>query len=210
VIVPTNARPFDEQSTAAVALPGSASSRLDEHQPSGETPGSQPRTTPLPHEPEAPTQQPPELELTPLAPDRIGRYSILGVLGEGGMGVVYLAHDPTLKRTVALKTIKPERSVGVLERERFLREAESAAQLKHPHVVAIHDFGEVDGRPFFTMPLLEGGSLATHLDDYRWGFSVKDANGRTCKLTRRGWTRHQIEERRDQTLTLLEKVCRGV
>lgn len=141
---------------------------------------------------------------------RIGRYEIVGILGEGGMGIVYLAQDPKLKRAVALKTIKPERSIGRLERERFLREAESSAQLKHPHVVAIHDFGEDAGRPFFTMPLLEGGSLATHMEDYRFGDSVKDATGHTLKLQRRGWTRAQCDARRAKTLLLLEKVCRGV
>ena len=143
-------------------------------------------------------------------PTSIGRYRIIRLLGEGGMGVVYRAYDPQLKRVVALKTIQPDRSIGSTEKDRFLREAEAAAKLKHPHVVTIHDYGEEDGRPFFTMPLVEGGSLARHLDDYRFGTSIKDEAGHTIGVDVQGWTDQLREERRRKILTLLAKVCQAV
>jgi serine/threonine-protein kinase len=99
-----------------------------------------------------------------LAPERIGKYEIVSVIGRGGMGTVYRARDPILEREIALKTIFAE----VLEehgmRERFLREARSAARLQHPNVVTVYEFGEADGVPFIAMELLGGENLGDALD----------------------------------------------
>jgi serine/threonine-protein kinase len=86
-------------------------------------------------------------------------YEVNGVIGRGGMGIVYQAYHLRLKRTVALKMLLGGVYAGVIERQRFLREAEAVAALRHPNVVQVYDVGDVDGRPYFTMELVEGGSL---------------------------------------------------
>ena len=93
-------------------------------------------------------------------PASIGRYRILRVLGQGGMGSVYLAHDPHLDRPVALKVPHPELTIRADARERFLREARAAARLDHPNFCKIHDIGEADGVPFLAMAYIEGRTLA--------------------------------------------------
>ena len=85
------------------------------------------------------------------------RYRIDAKLGEGGMGVVYRAHDTTLDRPVAIKVLSPQ-VVGD-GAERLLREARSVAQLDHPHIVGVHDAGEIDGQPFIVMQLAIGKTL---------------------------------------------------
>jgi serine/threonine-protein kinase len=90
-------------------------------------------------------------------------YEVEAVLGHGGMGVVYLARHLRLGRLVALKMALAGSSVGPNERERFRREAEAVAALRHPNVVQVYDIGDADGRPYFTMELMEGGSLARKL-----------------------------------------------
>jgi WD40 repeat protein/tRNA A-37 threonylcarbamoyl transferase component Bud32 len=87
-------------------------------------------------------------------------YQELKVLGEGGMGVVYRAWQPALNRWVALKMIRGAGIAGAAMRERFLREARGIAQLQHPNIVIIHDFGEHQGQPYFSLEFIEGGSLA--------------------------------------------------
>ena len=76
-------------------------------------------------------------------PSHIGRYRVERLLGEGGMGAVYLAHDPQLDRQVALKV---PRLTGTQADARFLREARAAAALRHPNICQIHDLGEADGQ----------------------------------------------------------------
>ena len=74
-------------------------------------------------------------------PQRFGKYEITGKLGKGAMGDVYRAHDPVLGRDVAIKVLTAppgRRGAG----ERFLREAQAAAQLNHPNIITVHDFGE--------------------------------------------------------------------
>ena len=90
------------------------------------------------------------------APQRIGDYSVLGRLGEGGMGTVYLAEDGRLGRQVAIKTMKPE-LVTPDSRERFVREARAAAAVEHDNIVPIWHVGEsADGSPYIVMPFLQG------------------------------------------------------
>ncbi len=90
-------------------------------------------------------------------PSKIGRYEIVDRLGAGGMGVVYLATDPLLRRTVAIKVL-PGQDEEL--RERFAREARSAASLRHHNVVTIFDIGEDEGQPFLAMEFLDGESMA--------------------------------------------------
>lgn len=90
-------------------------------------------------------------------------YEILGELGRGGMGVVYKARQVSLNRIVALKMILAGAHAGQEATTRFLREAEIIARMKHPHVVQVHEFGSHEGKAFFSLEYLEGGSLADKL-----------------------------------------------
>ena len=91
------------------------------------------------------------------------RYEIADEIGRGGMGVVYRARDVRLRRSVAIKLLPPELAFRDEVRSRFLREAQTAAQLSHPNVVPIYSVDEVDGLVFFVMALVEGESLGTLL-----------------------------------------------
>jgi hypothetical protein len=91
------------------------------------------------------------------APDAIGRYKIVHRIGQGGMGVLFLAFDPMLERQVAIKLLRDDNEEL---RERFAREARSVARLRHPHIVTIFDVGEQDGHPFIAMEYLQGQTLA--------------------------------------------------
>ncbi|HEY5873170.1 MAG TPA: protein kinase [Gaiellaceae bacterium] len=86
-------------------------------------------------------------------------YRLEALVGRGGMGVVFRAHDPRLKREVALKLLAPEYAADERFRERFLSETERAASLEHPNVIPIHDAGEVDGQLYLAMRLADGGDL---------------------------------------------------
>ena len=88
-----------------------------------------------------------------------GRYEIIDLLGQGGMGTVYKAFDPLLARVVAIKVISAQLHSQPELRDRFFREARSAAQLSHRHIITIHDLGEEGGQPFLTMQFLEGRDL---------------------------------------------------
>src|SRR5262245_31077221 len=98
---------------------------------------------------------------------RLGGYRVLKVLGAGGMGVVFLAEDPTLKRKVALKAMKPGLANFERAKKRFLREAQSTAQVEHDHIITIYQVGEHHGIPFLAMPLLTGESLEERLNRER-------------------------------------------
>ena len=92
-----------------------------------------------------------------------GRYTLIRKLATGGMGVVYVAEDRMLKRTVALKMIRGMFFAGAGDVARFKVEAEAAAGLDHPNIVPIYEVGEFEGQPFFTMKWIGGESLAHRL-----------------------------------------------
>jgi serine/threonine protein kinase len=104
----------------------------------------------------APPQQPDEF-------GRLGLYRVLRVLGTGGMGIVFEAEDTQLQRLVALKVVKPELAAHAVARQRFFREARTAAALTHDHIVTIYQVGEDRGVPFLAMQLLHGESLENRL-----------------------------------------------
>ena len=92
-----------------------------------------------------------------------GRYQLLDLLGQGGMGEVWRAHDTTIDRVVALKMLLPHYAKDPDFDKRFRREARTAARLDDPHVVPIYDVGEIDGRLYVTMRLIDGVDLDTLL-----------------------------------------------
>jgi serine/threonine-protein kinase len=97
-------------------------------------------------------------------PQQVAGYEILGMLGQGAMGVVYRARQPGLKRIVALKMILSGDLAGETELIRFRGEAESLAQLHHPNIVQIYEVGEDAGRPYFSLEYVDGGSLTRKID----------------------------------------------
>jgi serine/threonine protein kinase len=91
-------------------------------------------------------------------------YEILGMLGRGGMGVVFKARHLALARIVALKMLQNWERAGEKELARFRAEAAIIARLQHPHIVQVYDVGDVAGNPYFALEYVAGGSLAQHLD----------------------------------------------
>ena len=92
-----------------------------------------------------------------------GEYSLQRELGRGGMGIVYLARDVQLDRDVAIKVLPASLARNAASRERFVREARTAAGLSHPHIVPIHRVGEAGGFVFFVMSYVEGETLGERL-----------------------------------------------
>src|SRR5918996_3089665 len=90
------------------------------------------------------------------------RYTLERELGRGGMATVYLARDLRHRRPVALKVLHPELAFA-LGADRFLREIEVAANLTHPHILPLHDSGELDSFLYYVMPYIEGESLRDRL-----------------------------------------------
>ena len=127
------------------------------------------------------------------------RYRIARELGAGGMATVYLARDLKHDRDVALKVLRPELAES-MGRDRFLREIQLAAKLAHPHILPLHDSGEVGGALFFVMPNVEGHSLRDRMNAGR--MTVDDAvritrevaGASTTRIARRGASRHQARE----------------
>ena len=95
--------------------------------------------------------------------DRLGRYEVIALLGAGGMGEVYRARDPHLKRDVALKVVRLHAATPE-QLARFTREARAASSLSHPNIVAVYDAGVEGGTPYVVTELLEGETLRARLD----------------------------------------------
>jgi eukaryotic-like serine/threonine-protein kinase len=117
-------------------------------------------------------------------PERLGKYQITEVLGEGAMGVVYKGYDPDIRRVVALKTIRRQFGVqgeGVSAAARFRNEAQAAGRLTHPGIVAVYDFGEDDSVAFIAMEFVEGHTLAHYLSS-KVRFSDEDIPGVICQV----------------------------
>ncbi len=96
---------------------------------------------------------------------RVPGHDVLSVLGHGGMGVVYKARHVRLNRTVAVKMLLGGAHADLASQKRFLREAEAVAALRHPHIVQLHEVGDHEGLAYFTMELVEGGSLREKLEE---------------------------------------------
>lgn len=101
-------------------------------------------------------------------------YTIEGEIGRGGMGVVYRARDEKLKRQVAIKVLPPELAFRTDIRQRFMREAETAARLSHPNIVPIHSVGDVNELVYFVMGLVDGESLGLRIKR-RGRLSIEEA-----------------------------------
>ena len=115
-------------------------------------------------------------------PPHIGKYRVDRLIGEGGMGMVYLAHDDGIDRDVAIKLLRADDD---LMRRRFKAKAQAVGRLKHANIVTVHDYSEFEGNPCIVMEFVEGESLYS--------------------LIRRGEPRGV-----QQRLLLIEQVCRGL
>lgn len=104
-----------------------------------------------------------EKERVTLAAALGAQFDVLELIGSGGMGSVYLAHEQALSRTVAIKVLPADRAASPGSRERFRREARIAAQLSHAAIVPLHSFGEVNGLWYFVMEYVRGPSLAQRI-----------------------------------------------
>ncbi len=110
----------------------------------------------------------------------ISHYKILEKLGEGGMGVVYKAEDTKLKRTVALKFLPQNTFAGEEEKNRFIREAQSAASLEHSNIFTVYEIDEADGQIFIAMAFIDGESLKEKIE--KGPMKLKEAVNIACQV----------------------------
>jgi WD40 repeat protein len=112
---------------------------------------------------------------------RVGDYQLLEQIGQGGMGVIYKARQQSLQRLVAIKMIRPDRLSSPADVLRFHSEAEAVASLDHPNIVPIYDVGEHEGEHYFSMKLVEGGSLGRWRSAER-GARIQDQQRAVARL----------------------------
>lgn len=124
-------------------------------------------------------------------PREFGGYRLLEEVARGGMGIVYRARQHQVHRTVALKVMVAGAFAAPDSVERFLAEAEAAASLDHPNIVPLYEVGECEGRPFFSMKLIDGPSLAHHLDHGEMPMPPREAAELLGKLARAVHYAHQ-------------------
>jgi len=103
---------------------------------------------------------------TDLASALAERYDLRGVLGRGGMAVVYMGYDRRHQREVAIKVLRPD-IASVIGADRFLKEIQIVARLVHPHILSLHDSGDADGFVYYVMPYIDGGSLRDRMQQER-------------------------------------------
>lgn len=153
VVDPAACIEHDPTTTQTAERPGPRSNGAPDSKVAATEPGPRPgRTT-------GPTAARP--------PRFLGEYELIEEIARGGMGVVYRACQVKLNRLVALKLVREAALAGPTELRRFRIEAEAVAQLDHPNIVPIHEIGQVDDQPFFSMKLIEGGNLNEHLPRLR-------------------------------------------
>jgi len=104
------------------------------------------------------------------ATQKLGKFEVLDTVGHGAFGTVYKARDPELGRIVAIKVPRAGNLAGAQELDRFLREARSVAQLRHPSIVSVHEVGQHDGVPYLVSDFIHGVTLADSLSGRRPGF----------------------------------------
>jgi serine/threonine protein kinase/TolB-like protein/tetratricopeptide (TPR) repeat protein len=146
----------------------------------------------LPHDTDATFLDQPAIAIAALgAGAAFGPYLIESALGEGGMGMVYLARDTSLERPVAIKFLSRALEGNEDARRRFLREARAAAALDHPYICKIYQTGEQDGRPFIAMEYVRGETLRQRLD--AGTLSLKDAAWITLEVVEALETAHAAQ-----------------
>jgi len=125
-----------------------------------------------------------------------GHYQLQKLIGRGGMGEVYRAYDTKTDRIVALKVLPHHLAEDATFQQRFRRESQAAAGLNDPHVVPIHGYGEINGRLYLDMRLIEGRNLGTMLEDSDKPLGVAFA----VKVVEQVATAHWFDQRRTRQL----------
>ena len=135
-----------------------------------------------------------------LSGKRFGEFEILEEIAQGGMGIVYRARQPDLNRMVALKLLGAGTLVSSDRVARFRTETEAVAIIEHPNIVPIYAVGEVEGRPYFSMKLIEGGSLAQRLEELSPAHMAKS----------RSSIRSDLMSRQHQIVNIMISICRAI